>query len=1535
MARLILSWLNEEVQLSKEIISLSEDFSNGYLLGELLHAYNQQQHFEKFIDKDTPDAKIRNFCLLEPTMRQVGVHFNSKVAFDVMNLKPGAMKTLLYELKTVLDNVKEMSMDAEGHKKCNIMQVIRPGKPLYDKTMSSTFENAIRAMVDNPNDVLFRKKQKEFDNMSKSFKDSVSSAHSLQLDDIALEIRRNKELTKQRKKHEKEFQETWNEINMEQWRTNQVVARERRNLQTIVDNRLTARKNQLKKQEVLNAREKAIAGIDEFEERLQSMRHKDDPAENALSIDVRTAGGEEGTGIPQLSYMNEETLRDGMVRNQKIMKERNEKLRLRCLEHDKRRKRFVRLRESHHSNNLHAEAEKEILEQVLVTSQIEDVEKFAKLRFMSLGSLMSQNQENYNNITSLLSKKTTEDSEKCSARMATLENDWVVQHHMDAQVTRQEVAEEAASSARRVDVEEIAEREFARILDLVDWVVNVRALGVYEECPTLSQVQEGAGSSSMNVLPDVLMRDVKAMFTSECVSIPDALPVMNPTNVYESYPFSLSWRPLSTKSDWLYEDAFRAPKYMKNSEEGEGGNLDQADSRMAAYLNSEDSKKFYKTVSSFQPKPVQSDESDGKKDKKKDTKKEKDSKKGGKKGKEEEVVETGPKVVPPQWITATPADCLLGETVVSLRCVADPIPDHPKVPENIPSQQIRVVLCGTSINMKQKVAQSLTAELGIVNIVVEDLLSGALQRGQALDADSCSSEYDKLAYDIHQNALDGHSATDDDYVQLLVEAIASLEQNGKGFVISDFPNTDQQAFKLVTALSGVDYNQHRPQPKDKVSPVLTATAREDIVFDYNQCGFDKFFFISTPHLSVIKNRVTMRKDLTSGEVVSISDEVNSIETLAEIVTPEHPMDTLSFLLSHGAQALIPVVEFAARLGIASHVVVDDDKDSATVANKILGILQPSEEITPNATTEAQENNAEIENEIENEEKENNETVEDTNDRANKEPPEEEMVQETESPAVEVREGVLPRYLARVLDEMWTSGEQAVAETSWQFFSGLRDARYQMIQRRGGIRHSVLRSLLRRDNKQDLFDEFRQKFNSFDIDFRFDRDLINELCLRTLELRDQFWSISEQRSSEANDIIDKVSTDSSVRVLIHKCECEAAQLLQSYCSLFVSGLNVLFDFMRSVSSFDTKKCMDQTLESVDPIPPDFLDNMGTEEEISRAKDKGKDKGKGASSTSRAAIACLVLWPGMEQSVPEPIAPLEEEPSKKKGKDKKDTEEPLTPFLASQQKALSFCSDWSRDTFSVDPEVYGEDESLCSAIEKAVWHEADRFQFMMEHVASMVADQTRWLLEQEASILDCMRKLVEKRKITELSTAERLCEMIYQCIEDNEPIKSQWQIAPDAIVVREDRLVYPPPVIVETTPMNDFYVSRLNGEQSFLASDMLSKLKFGDNLILKQDLLEWLHCCNSGIGGVACNISPSDAMYSLSLPSRWFEEHDEVIEKVYTQRSVCGTFEEKGTAHVDEVLENMAKFGNEQASTNSNITQQKDDSNSTQETKDSTE
>jgi hypothetical protein len=183
-----------------------------------------------------------------------------------------------------------------------------------------------------------------------------------------------------------------------------------------------------------------------------------------------------------------------------------------------------------------------------------------------------------------------------------------------------------------------------------------------------------------------------------------------------------------------------------------------------------------------------------------------------------------------------------------------------------------------------------------------------------------------------------------------------------------------------------------------------------------------------------------------------------------------------------------------------------------------------------------------------------------------------------------------------------------------------------------------------------------------------------------------------------------------------------------------------------------------------------------------------------------------------------------------------------------------------------------------------------------------------MDQENDVLDLMKKMVEKRKISELATTERLCDMVYQCIEDNVPIRAQWQLAPDVIVIREARLVYPPPVITETVEMNKFYTACMNEEQTALASEMLFQLQVGNSTILKEDLCEWLHQCNSGIGPVACNTSPKDSFYNLNFPTEWLKKTVELVANTYSPTAVLGTSEETGVMRLDAVMENLASFGN---------------------------
>ncbi|XP_030824473.1 sperm flagellar protein 2 [Camarhynchus parvulus] len=112
MAQILCEWLNRDVKLSRRIVpgSFPEEFSTGYLLGELLHKYGLQDDFKQFSQNRGADAKINNFSRLEPTLHLLGLQFNENVAQDIMTRQHGAATKLLYELYIALEKKKKAKL---------------------------------------------------------------------------------------------------------------------------------------------------------------------------------------------------------------------------------------------------------------------------------------------------------------------------------------------------------------------------------------------------------------------------------------------------------------------------------------------------------------------------------------------------------------------------------------------------------------------------------------------------------------------------------------------------------------------------------------------------------------------------------------------------------------------------------------------------------------------------------------------------------------------------------------------------------------------------------------------------------------------------------------------------------------------------------------------------------------------------------------------------------------------------------------------------------------------------------------------------------------------------------------------------------------------------------------------------------------------------------------------------------------------------------------------------------------------------------
>lgn len=150
MSELLLHWLNNSLQLSKVVTDVDADFASGYLLGELLFKLNQQHNFTDFMDSAIADAKIINFCLLEPTLRHLNVKFDARIATAIMNRERGAAANVLYQLKMTADRLAR-APGVSTRPKNDVMPLhnmpTKLPKPAYDAAHHYFFQHSIRRQV--------------------------------------------------------------------------------------------------------------------------------------------------------------------------------------------------------------------------------------------------------------------------------------------------------------------------------------------------------------------------------------------------------------------------------------------------------------------------------------------------------------------------------------------------------------------------------------------------------------------------------------------------------------------------------------------------------------------------------------------------------------------------------------------------------------------------------------------------------------------------------------------------------------------------------------------------------------------------------------------------------------------------------------------------------------------------------------------------------------------------------------------------------------------------------------------------------------------------------------------------------------------------------------------------------------------------------------------------------------------------------------------------------------------------------------------
>ncbi|XP_051845697.1 sperm flagellar protein 2 isoform X5 [Antechinus flavipes] len=174
MSDIVCRWLNQEVKLSRTVSpkALEKDFSNGFLLGELLHKYELQDDFAQFLEGRVSNVKLNNFSRLEPTFQLLGVQFDQNVAQNIMTEKHGSVTKLLYQLYIALQKKKKSGLTGVA------MQTMRPLAPAKLQSMKSEiYRERLKNLVPRQTDLNLKRVSEKFQAKFKQMEEKINRIH--------------------------------------------------------------------------------------------------------------------------------------------------------------------------------------------------------------------------------------------------------------------------------------------------------------------------------------------------------------------------------------------------------------------------------------------------------------------------------------------------------------------------------------------------------------------------------------------------------------------------------------------------------------------------------------------------------------------------------------------------------------------------------------------------------------------------------------------------------------------------------------------------------------------------------------------------------------------------------------------------------------------------------------------------------------------------------------------------------------------------------------------------------------------------------------------------------------------------------------------------------------------------------------------------------------------------------------------------------------------------------------------------------------
>lgn len=99
----LITWLNSDVKLSKNITSIPDDFFNGYYFAEILHKFKVIPNFSSYTNSSDKKDISKNYQYLTKALGDLGIKFNDERRNLIIQKKKGISEQMLFQIKQALD----------------------------------------------------------------------------------------------------------------------------------------------------------------------------------------------------------------------------------------------------------------------------------------------------------------------------------------------------------------------------------------------------------------------------------------------------------------------------------------------------------------------------------------------------------------------------------------------------------------------------------------------------------------------------------------------------------------------------------------------------------------------------------------------------------------------------------------------------------------------------------------------------------------------------------------------------------------------------------------------------------------------------------------------------------------------------------------------------------------------------------------------------------------------------------------------------------------------------------------------------------------------------------------------------------------------------------------------------------------------------------------------------------------------------------------------------------------------------------------